>query len=168
MIQHNGGLRGRKGTFYEGGVREPFIVRWPGHVAAGKTSEQITWFPDMMPTLAELAKVDPSRLPKGDGLSIVPTLLGRPDEQKQPPYLYWEFYEQGTKQAVREGNWKAIRMPMLTGKTELYDLKADPSETKNVAAEHREVVKHMEELMAAAHTPPVATPSVKGGAKGEE
>jgi arylsulfatase A-like enzyme len=163
----SGPLRGIKRDLYEGGVREPFIVRWPGRVAAGKTTDQITWFPDVLPTLAEIAKLDPSKLPKHDGLSIVPTLLGQPDQQKQPQYLYWEFYEQGSKQAVREGNWKAIRMPMLTGKTELYDLKSDLSESKNVAAEHPDVVKHMEELMAAAHTPPT-DPSAKErvGAKG--
>jgi arylsulfatase A-like enzyme len=162
----SGPFRGHKRDLYEGGIREPFIVRWPGHVAAGKTSEQITWFPDVMPTFAEIAKVDASKLPKHDGLSIVPTLLGKPDEQKQPPYLYWEFYEQGTKQAVREGNWKAVRMPMLTGKTELYDLKSDPSETTNVASEHPDVVKRMEELMAAAHTPPIdPSPKERGAAK---
>jgi arylsulfatase A-like enzyme len=157
----SGPFRGIKRDLYEGGIREPFIVRWPGHVPAGKVSEQITWFPDVMPTLAELARLDPVKLPKHDGVSIVPTLLGKPaDQQKQPEYLYWEFYEQGSKQAVREGNWKAVRMPMHTGKMELYDLKSDPSEAKDVAAQHPDVVKRMDERMAAAHTPPV-NPSAK-------
>src|SRR6188474_3335080 len=121
MVGAAGPFRGIKRDLYEGGIREPFIVRWPGRVPAGKTSEQITWFPDMMPTLAELANLEASKLPKHDGLSIVPTLLGKPaHQQKQAEYLYWEFYEQGSKQAVREGNWKAVRIPMQTGKMELY------------------------------------------------
>jgi arylsulfatase A-like enzyme len=164
----SGPFRGHKRDLYEGGVREPFIVRWPGHVAPGKTSDQITWFPDVMPTLAELAKVDASKLPKHDGLSIVPTLLGHPDQQKQPAYLYWEFYEQGSKQAVRDGDWKAIRMPMLTGKTALYDLKNDPSEQNDVAADHADVVKHMEKLMAEAHTPPEPGPTRSKAGANEE
>jgi arylsulfatase A-like enzyme len=164
----SGPFRGIKRDLYEGGIREPFIVRWPDRVPAGKVSEQITWFPDMMPTLAELANLDASKLPKHDGLSIVPTLLGKPaEQQKQAEYLYWEFYEQGSKQAVREGNWKAVRIPMQTGKMELYDLKSDPSETKDVAAKHPEIVKQMEERMAAAHTPPI-DPSAKERGEGKK
>jgi arylsulfatase A-like enzyme len=154
MNDSNGPLRGHKRDLYEGGIREPLIARWPGHVKSGTTSDEIVWFADVLPTLAQLANVDATKLPRHDGLSIVPTLLGNSAEQKHHDYLYWEFYEQGGKQAVRAGDWKAVRMPMFTGKTELYNVKTDVSEKKDVSAEHPDVVKRLETLMQEAHTPP--------------
>jgi arylsulfatase A-like enzyme len=154
MNDSNGPLRGHKRALYEGGIRVPFIARWPGHIGAGRTSEEVVWAADVLPTLAAVAKIDSAKVGKVDGMSILPALLGSGEPLPKREYLYWEFYEQGSRQAVRAGDWKAVRQPMLTGKTELYDLKTDIGEAKDVAGEHPEVVKQVEAMMAAAHTPP--------------
>jgi uncharacterized sulfatase len=147
----NGPLRGMKRDLYEGGIRVPFIVRWPGKTPAGSTSDHIGYFGDLMATAAEIAGTSP---PDGlNSISFLPTITGRPVEQQQHEYLYWEFYERGGKQAVRHGRWKAVRMPMFTGQTELYDLSTDVGEANNVASAHPEIVKRLEAMMAAAHTP---------------
>ncbi|MCA9014045.1 MAG: N-acetylgalactosamine-6-sulfatase, partial [Planctomycetaceae bacterium] len=88
-----------------------------------------------------------------DSVSIAPTLTGHPDQQKQHGFLYWEFYEQGSKQAARWEKWKAVRMPMLTGETELYNLDQDLGEGTNLAEQHPDIVKKMEAMMQEAHTP---------------
>ncbi len=145
----NGPLRGFKRDLYEGGVRVPLIVRWPKTIPAGSTSDHVGYAGDFFATLAELTNQTlPANL---DSISILPTLKGHSGQQQRHEYLYWEFYEQGSKQAVRAQNWKAIRMPMLTGTTELYDLASDPSEMTNVAAEHPEVVHRLETMMDQAH-----------------
>ncbi|XZE56913.1 sulfatase-like hydrolase/transferase [Planctomycetaceae bacterium SH139] len=144
-----GPLRGMKRALYEGGIRVPLIVRWPGTTPAGTTSDHIGYFGDVMATLAELASVDaPANL---DSISFVPTITGKPQAQQQHPYLYWEFYEQGGRQAVRAGNWKAVRQPWMTGPTELYDLSNDIGEENNLADTHPEVVERLEAMMAEAH-----------------
>lgn len=153
LFDPNGPLRGMKRDLYEGGIRVPWIVRWPGHIAPGTTSEHVGYFGDLMATAAELAGVALPAGPALDSISIVPTLLGNPTQQKSHPYLYWEFYEQGSKQAVRQGPWKAVRMPMVTGKTELYQLDEDPSESRNVAADHPDIVARLNGLMDEAHVP---------------
>ncbi|MCD6051367.1 MAG: arylsulfatase, partial [Verrucomicrobia bacterium] len=103
----NGPLRGMKRDLYEGGIRVPFIARWPGKIKGGSTTEHIGYFGDFMATVADLSG---GKAPEGlDSISFVPTLLGKNQEQKQHEYLYWEFYEQGGKTAVRAGNWKAVR-----------------------------------------------------------
>ena len=149
----SGPFRGHSSaTFYEGGVREPFIAGWPGHVPEeddGPDHLVSRHDADVRRTRGRRSLKAPEERRRVDR----PNAAGHPDQQKQPPYLYWEFYEQGTKQAVREGDWKAIRMPMLTGKTELYNLKSDPSEEHNIAAEHPDVVKHMQQLMDERHLP---------------
>jgi len=145
----SGGLRGLKRDLYEGGIREPMIVRWPGHTPAGKTSDCLAYFPDLMATLAELTG---AKAPPNDGLSLVPTFL-QTGEQPKHAYLYWEFYEQATAQAVRFDKWKAIRTPVLTGRMELYDLESDPAETHDVAVEHPELVERAVEMMRQAHVP---------------
>jgi arylsulfatase A-like enzyme len=140
------GLRSFKRFLYEGGIREPMIARWPGKVPAGKVSDFQWAFWDFLPTAAELAGAKtPERL---DGISVVPTLLGK--EQKPHEYLYWEFYSP-FQQAVRLGDWKGYR----TGTKEpleLYDLSKDAAEKENVAAANPEVVQKIERIMAAAHT----------------
>ena len=147
----NGPLRGIKRALYEGGIRVPLIARWPGHVPAGTTSNHISYFGDMMATFADLMDVPaPDSL---QSISMVPTLLGNPDEQRPHNYLYWEFYEQGSRQAVRMGNWKGIRQPMFTGPMELYNLETDLGEENNVAEENTEVVAEMERMMERAHQP---------------
>ena len=166
MNDSNGPLRGKKRDLYEGGVRVPFIVRWPGRVQAGGTSDLVVDFSDVMPTFAALAGADPAKLPKNDGVSFLPELLGDAAKQGKKDYVYWEFYEQGGKQAVRAGDWKAIRMPMFTGKTELYNLKDDLGEKSDVAAQHPDVVKRLEAMMQAGHTPPEEPIKIGGGGGG--
>lgn len=142
-----GPLRGQKRDLYEGGIRVPMIVRWPGRIKPG-VSEFVWWFPDVLPTLAELGGGKaPEEL---DGRSIVPTLLGK-SRQKSSDALYWEFHEGGSKQAVRMGDWKGIRLK-VGGSLELYNLKDDPAETRNVAADHPEVVAKMEAYLKTART----------------
>ncbi len=146
----NGPLRGKKRDLYEGGIRVPMIAWWPGRVQAGSVSDHIGYFGDVMATAADLAGVPaPDSL---DSISFAPTLLG---ENSQPEHelLYWEFYEQGSRQAVRSGPWKAVRQPMFDGPIELYNLDNDLGETTDVAAEHPDVAAHMAAAMDAAHTP---------------
>jgi arylsulfatase A-like enzyme len=150
FFKSSGPLRGIKRDLYEGGVREPTIVRWPGHTRPGTTSDFPGTFQDFLATAADLAGAPAP--PKTDGVSLLPSILGHPDQQKQHDYLYWEFYEGGGSQAVRSGDWKAVRKP-LEGKTELYDLKTDLAEQHDVAAEHPDLVRNAESIMRQAHTP---------------
>lgn len=135
LFAHSGPLRGHKRDMYEGGLRSPSIARWPGHIPAGVTSSQVWAFWDFMPTLAALTD---QPAPKGDGISILPTLLQ--NQVVEHPPLYFEFHERGFQQAARIGDWKGVRQSS-TGPIELYDLSADLSETKNVAAAHPDVVE---------------------------
>lgn len=145
------GFRGRKGSLYEGGVRVPLIVRWKGRVSAGATSDRVTGFEDWLPTLLEIAG-GKSLVPRGtDGISFAPTLKGK--RQKPRPFLYREFPGYGGQQSVREADWKAIRVNLSRASTnhpaptELYDLRSDPGETTDVAAQHSGVVQRLERRM---------------------
>lgn len=149
MFAPAGPLRGMKRALYEGGVRVPMIVRWPGTTPAGTTSDHVGYFGDLMATVADLAGVD---CPENtDSISFLPTVFGDTGAQQPHEYLYWEFYEQGGRQAVRSGKWKAIRQPWLTGQTELYDLSKDIGEQNDVAAANSKMVAELEAMMAAAH-----------------
>lgn len=158
----NGPLRGKKRDMTDGGIRVPLIARWPGHVQAGAVSDHVGYFGDLMATCAELAGAEP---PSGiDSLSFAPELLG--NKQPRHDYLYWEFYEQGSAQAVRQGRWKAIRAPMFSGPIALYNVAEDLGEEHNVAAEHPELVERMRQIMDEAH---VASPDWKiRGASGKK
>ena len=147
----NGPLRGMKRDLYEGGIRVPMIARWPGKTPRGKVTNHISYFGDLLATAAELAGAEtPSNT---DSVSFAPTLRGDEASQDKHEYLYWEFYEQGSKQAVRFGDWKAVRMPMFTGDIELYDLSQDLGEAINVAASHKEIVARAAKMMEEAHSP---------------
>jgi arylsulfatase A len=152
FFESNGPLRGHKTNLYEGGIRVPMIARWPGRVRAESTSDHIGANWDMWATFAELAGGEP---PDGtDGISIVPTLLGR-GNQRQHEALYWEYHSQGSSQAVRMGRWKGIRTNMAKqpkALLELYDLERDPGETTDVAAANPGVVRRIEEVMKSSHT----------------
>ncbi len=147
FFDSNGPLRGIKRDMYEGGIRVPMIVRWPGKVKAGKSSEQIWAHWDFLPTAAAIAGMKP---PAGiDGISMLSSLLGK--KQRGHEFLYWEFHERGFEQAVRMGDWKAVRHAP-TDSIELYNLKADVGETNNVASRHPEVMKKMEAHLNSART----------------
>jgi arylsulfatase A-like enzyme len=164
FFQSSGPLRGIKRDLYEGGIRMPMIVRWPGRIQPGTESDFVWVFWDFLPTVAELVSVTP---PTGiDGLSVVPTLLGR-GGQKAHDHLYWEFHEGGSKQAVRFGDWKAVRLKP-GGPIELYDLKADLGEQYNVVAQHPDVAARVEEYIRQARTeserwPLQSAPARRGG-----
>lgn len=142
-------FRGYKGSLWEGGLRVPMIVRWPGHVPAGETTDQVGYFADIMPTLATLAGTTP---PAGiDGISIAPTLLAsNTDEQPQHEFLYWE--DDGAR-AVRAGKWKAIRWKPKKA-VELYNLETDPGEQNNLAAKKPKITARLTGYLNQAHTPP--------------
>jgi uncharacterized sulfatase len=147
----NGPLQGIKRDLTEGGIRVPFIARWPSKIAPG-VSHFVGGFQDMMPTLTELAGAS-AAVPKDiDGLSIVPTLLGELSKQKQHEYLYWTFYERGGGQAIRAGDWKAVQQPMDSA-VRLYDLSHDVGEEHDVAAQHPEVAAKLKATMKAAYMP---------------
>jgi arylsulfatase A len=149
LFNSSGGLRGAKRDLYEGGIRVPMIVRWPGRVKAGQVSATVWAHWDFLPTAAELAG---AKAPRGvDGLSFAPTLLGK-GRQRQHEFLYWEFYERKTAQAVRMGDWKAVAV-LFGGEIELYNLKSDPQESSNVAKLHPELAAKARAAMNAAHTP---------------
>lgn len=139
----SGGLRGIKRDLYEGGIRVPFIVRWPGKVPAGRVSSEVGTFWDIMPTLLECAGLPQ---PRGiDGISLYREWVGLAQTNRHD-HLYWEFHENGSKQAARKGEWKAVRNE--PGKPlELYNLNSDPSETKDVSGEQPEIVKSMEKIL---------------------
>lgn len=151
-----GGLRGRKGSLYEGGVRVPCVVSWPGHIPAGTQSDRVTGFEDWLPTLLELAGLKSALPPEVDGRSFAPTLRGR--SQRERAFLYREFPAYGGQQSVISGRWKLIRQNLQRTNTpaivnELYDLQADPTESRNVATEHPQVVTHLEAFLQREHTP---------------
>jgi arylsulfatase A len=147
FFDSNGPLRGIKRDLYDGGIRVPMIVRFPGKVKAGRTSDQVWSHWDFLPTAAELAGAKtPGKL---DGISMVNALTGH--RQKQHEFLYWEFYERGFEQAVRMGDWKAVRHG-ADKPLELYNLKADGGEQNDVAAKHPDVVAKIESYLKTART----------------
>lgn len=136
-------FRGGKRNLYEGGLRVPAIVCWPGKVEAGRVSDHLSYFPDVLPTFAEMAGAD---VPEGvDGISFLPELLGKP--QPQHRYLYWEFAKQT---AVRMGNLKAYRRNP-SQPWQLYDLSVDRSESNDLAAQHPKVLELLKTYAAEAH-----------------
>lgn len=138
-----------KGFVYEGGIRVPMLVNWPGKVEAGTSSDHISAFYDILPTICELIGVEP---PKTDGKSFLSAIMGK--EQEEHDFLYWEFPEYDGQQAVRMGKWKAVRQHLNKGeiKTELYDLSEDPQEQNDVAETNPEIVSQIEEIMKKEHT----------------
>ena len=156
-----GSFKGLKGSLYEGGIRVPFVARWPGAIEPGTTSDHMSAFWDIMPTIADLTGTTPPE--DIDGISLAPTLLNT-DEQVAHAYLYWEFPGYGGQQAARQGDWKAIRQNMLRDnnatplKIELYNLADDIGETNNVAELHPEKVAAFERIFEEAHTPSALFP----------
>lgn len=148
-----GPFRGIKRDLYEGGIRLPLIAWAPGMVKSGVQTNQICAMWDMLPTFANIAGVNLPKNIQTDGISIFPTLTGK-GIQKQHEFLYWEFYEQGGKIALRKGDWKLIIQKVLVNKDaepELYNLSNDIHEDNNVAKQYPEVVKEMLLLMKESH-----------------
>jgi arylsulfatase A-like enzyme len=151
FFRASGPLRGLKRALYEGGIRVPMIARWPGRIAPGSVSSHVGYFGDFFATFAGMLG---QPVPDGlDSVSLLPTLLGNPGAQKAHEYLYWEFYEQGGRQAVRFGPWKAIREPMRTGRVQLFDLSRDVGEESDLAASREDLVARAERYMDEAHVP---------------
>ncbi|MEO1524955.1 MAG: sulfatase-like hydrolase/transferase [Planctomycetota bacterium] len=143
-------FRGGKGNLYEGGLKIPSMVRWPGKIQAGRVSDLTFFQPDIFPTIAELVGADPPA--DVDGLSILPELLGEKAagrSQDQHDHLYWEY---GQQVAVRVGQMKGIR-PRADSAWELYDLSTDPSEANNLAEAKPEWVARMKKIAQASHEP---------------
>jgi arylsulfatase A-like enzyme len=139
--------RGKKGTLYEGGLRVPFLARWLGKIAPGSQSDLLAYFPDLLPTIAQVTRATaPADV---DGFSILPTLLGKPAEQKRHDYLYWEI---SGWTAIRQGKWRAVK-PAKAQTWELYDIASDPSESRDLAAAQPAVLNKLTTLAAAAHQP---------------
>jgi len=139
-------LRGLKGSIYEGGIRVPYVARWPGKIKAGSTNNHISAFWDFLPTCCELIGEEPPR--DIDGISMLPTLLGRDQQQQKHEYLYWELRGQ---QAIRMGKWKAIRT-RPGRKIQLYDLDSDIAESKDLADEHPEIIAKAAEIFRTGRT----------------
>lgn len=142
-----GPLRGLKGSLYEGGIRVPMIARWPGRITPGTTTDHVSAFWDVMPTMAEMTCI-PS--PKDtDGISFLPTLLGRTG-QKKHAYLYWEHHSGKGRQAVRKDDWKAVRLDIRgnpAAPKQLYNLAADISETEDVSAAHPDIIQKIDTIL---------------------
>jgi arylsulfatase A len=129
------------------------IVRWPDRISSGTTTDHISAFWDVMPTMAEL--ISDTTIAQTDGISFLPTLLGQ-DQQVLHDFLYWEFHELGGRLAVRKGDWKLVKYhvfdPEITTQ-ELYNLSDDPGEEANVADQNPEIVIELNMLMQASHEP---------------
>ncbi len=153
LFDSNGPLRGLKRELYEGGIRVPLIVRWPGRVRAGATVTQPVTLCDLLPTAAALAgaRTDEAL----DGVSLLPLLSGGRAPRRES--LYWEFHEGGFAQAVRMGRWKAVRRG-TNGAPELYDLQSDIGETRDLAAKHPALVRRAVEIMSREHVESVDWP----------
>ncbi len=169
-FNHDGCFRGLKRSTHEGGIRIPFIVRWPGHIAAGSESDQPFAFYDLMTTFCDIAgirdyerryrrpqplqelqgtfPVSVRRTDYFDGISILPTLLGQPARQRQHDHLYWEFHETDMI-GVRQGDWKLV---VHRGQPALYNLATDPHEDHDLAAQHPDIVRRLVRLIYEDHT----------------
>jgi arylsulfatase len=141
-----------KGYLHEGGIRVPLIACWPGKIVPGSESDHLSAFWDLLPTLCDVSGAELP--PKVDGISFLPELLDEGEQQKHP-YLYWEFPEYGGQQAVRMGDWKAIRKNIRQGnlELELYNLSVDIQEQQDVAGDHPDLVRQMEQIMKKEHRP---------------
>lgn len=158
--ESNQPFRGHKRDLYEGGIRVPFIARWPEKIKPHNETDHISAFWDFMPTVCDLADIETPEI--SDGISYLPTLLG--ETQKKHNYLYFEFHEQGGKQAVRKGDWKLVTNNILTsGKktTELYNLSTDIHEDRNIAKEHPKVLKELSAIMQKSRTESVEFPFIE-------
>jgi len=153
FFDSNGPFKGVKRDLYEGGIRVPLIVRWPGRIQANSTNSHISAFWDFMPTFADLSGIPRSN--NWDGISFLPTMLGEEDRQKDHDYLYWEYHGEAGKQAVRLGKWKGVRNNIREGNVgiEIYNLEDDLGEKIDLSIEYPDIVSKMDSIFRIAHKP---------------
>ena len=150
FFESTAGMRGSKGTVYEGGLRVPLVAKWPGKVEAGGTNNTPWMFVDILPTLASLSGAPlPEYL---DGVSLLPTILGKQQDDLSERFLYWEYPRRRLWQAGRKGKWKAVRYG-IDGGMELYDLESDPQEDRDVSSLHPELVLEFDKWFKTEHIP---------------
>ena len=151
-----GDMRGLKGSVFEGGIKVPFIAKWPNKIAPSSTSDHVSAFWDVMPTVAELVGIE---APAGiDGNSFLPTLKGKSQVEDKP--LYWEYHAFGGMQAVRMGKWKGVRLEIRRQEDsplQLFDLESDPNETMDVAAANAEIASQIRAIMDSRTPSPIET-----------
>lgn len=151
------GLRGRKTDLYEGGIREPMIALWPGHIKAGSVTDHASAQYDVLPTVCQLLGLPVAK--PVDGISFLPTLLGKSDDQKKHEQMYWEFPEHGGQQAVIKRPWKVVKTKMRANpdaKWQLFNLDTDPNEKENVAGAHPEIITQLDTIAKQSHWHPIA------------
>lgn len=160
FFNSSGGFRGIKRELYEGGIREPMIASWPAVIKMGRRSDHIGASWDLFPTFAQL--VGQPVPANTDGISMLPLLSGN-GKQGKHEFLYWEFHEDGGRQAVRLGNWKGVRLNVKKdkdGPIQLFDMATDPKESKDISANHPEVVKKIARIMKEEHVEVEAFPFI--------
>ena len=151
FFNSNGGLRGQKMDLYEGGIREPFIARWPGKITKGTTSAHPSVQFDLMATLAELVH---QKTNATDGISFLPELMGRTKDQQKHPYIYFEYPENGGQLAIRMGNWKGVKLDVKKHpekKWQLFNLQTDRNETTDVSDKYPDIIKQFELIVKKEH-----------------
>ncbi len=147
------GLRGLKMDLYEGGIREPFIARWPGAIPAGRSSALLSVQYDMMATFAAIAGIP---APANDGISLLPEMTGNKQQQAHRPYIYFEYPEKGGQVAIRMGPWKGIKTGLKANRQspwQLYNLEQDPAEEKDLAAQHPQLLREFDAIVKKEHRP---------------
>jgi len=157
FFDSNGPLRGYKRSMHEGGIRVPLIARWPGTIEPETVTDHPSAFWDFLPTACEIAGIEPP--PGIDGISYLPTLLGRPEEQEKHEYLYWASSEGATSIGIRDGKWKLVKYrpqkkrknakagaPAEIAEWRLYDLSRDIGEDNDLAAKHPDIVERLQSL----------------------
>ena len=153
FFDSNGPFRGHKRDLYEGGVRTPFLVSWPQYISGHQETTHVSAFWDFLPTVCDIAGINtPDDI---DGISYLPTLLGKGTKQKKHEYIYFEFYEGGGKQSILKDNWKLVRLNLLNPdklKEELYYLPDDIGETNDLSAQHPEKVSKLRNLLKEVRT----------------
>lgn len=144
-------LKGLKMDLYEGGIREPFIARWPGKIRAGSISDLISAQYDFFATIADLTN---QKVKNTDGISFLPELLGNKSKQKKHDYLYFEYPEKGGQIAIRMGDWKGVKSNLKKNPNalwEIYNLRSDRNETVDVSNQNSKLVKRFEEILKKEH-----------------
>ena len=152
FFNSSAGLRGLKMDLYEGGIRVPFIARWPGKIRANLATDHLSAQYDFLATVADITGQE---IPDTDGISFLPVLLGQ--KQKPHKYLYFEYPEKNGQIAIRMGRWKGVKTELkknAANSWQLYDLQNDEQETTDIASKHREILKKFDKIVEKEHKEP--------------